>query len=387
MAATYDSLPLNVSSLFEDFVSTVATNLGYEINYRKETWTELCARLNNDDTSKPLIALIENFSEQIRPDDPYIHVNGVSLVIAKKSEAGLKSEERITRNFTPWLWPMYAEFMEVLSKSRYLAGPHRPHPPHKFVKSYNLGESDQNNTGMKLPGSWDAIVIMDLNIRVIREVTAKFCYGKAARLMYQNNVVDIEVAVSGSRLSVTITDENYSSLIASGIQTHHIYFGHNNTTVACAYGEQVDVNLAGVPAGIYHGRAISRDSLCDASLAFFYCINSQGVIYKYTVQNHFALYQFDVTGLKNPYYPVSVEAMAIANMACFKSLELKHDYVEETLKSTFETPKTETGYLQGVFNNQRTSLLAVQQVLEIDSAGNTSFQLEESYAYYQIQIL
>jgi len=381
MARTYTHLPFNVSELFRSLIADVSANLGYEIKFYAETWVELCARMATDST-EPFICLIENFEEETRPNDPYIHTD-LMLVIARKSEQTWNSETRLSTNFGPWLYPMYSETMEVIVQAPYFQGPHRPHPPHKVAKSYDLGTGDGNKSGFQLPSSYDALVITDLRLRVNRKLVAGFCYGPSCRIAYINNVQTITCAIaSANSIEVALTRLEYQTLTPYGDPTYSVFMSHNESSFAFEPGDPIVIPVTAQP-GNYYGLVQCADELATSSLAFFYCVNAQNEVYKVLTTNDFKLKTINTSGVRYPLYPITVETKATANKKAIRKLKISHDLVPDVFTKSFETPVNDTTVITTEIKNDSVAYRAVRQDLTIDSVGNTSFDIT-SFAYYQL---
>lgn len=386
MAATYDILPIDVTAIFRTLTETMADNLSFDVSYYAETWQEVCSRMAKEGSPTMFVALIENFDETVSTDDRFIRAK-FTLVIARRSELTWDSDKRKSTNFVPYLFPMYSELMTVVSKAHTYFQPYfRGYPPHTYVKSYNVGETQK--TGLKLPESYDAIIISDLDLRINPQLEAKYHYGPLVRLMYLNNIADVVLAVSSFRLSIELNQHEYQSVEDHGEVRYYYYTSHDDETRSFSgLGEQIDMNLNGVAAGTYYGYLKAEDDYSNSILCFYYCLDEAGTIYKYSTSNVFAVNEVTTSGYSAPQYPVSMSVSAQGNIDSLLSVTVQQDYLDWISTRESETA-VDTFALEtiSVPNTSVGSLNSLIQKLVVTKPGNDSLTLE-SFSYYELAII
>jgi len=168
---TYTQFPIAIPKLIENIVTEVKLNLGYNITYKHGSWIHLMNQINDDKKTPskknvvyPLIMLIHEFDERRN--------NGVltadlDIVIVNNSNPNEYYSVRYTENYLPILYPIYAEFMHVISNSPYFLGNSERGFNHTKIDALNMGVNETNgNVAYKLPDYLDGVVIKKLELTI-----------------------------------------------------------------------------------------------------------------------------------------------------------------------------------------------------------------------------
>lgn len=172
MAHTYSYLPTNIPQVISDIVEQVSINLyselGSTVQFKHGTWKSIKERILEENGSRtrknvrfPLVCLIQVFEEDFKADSEYSEAT-LTLLICNESEPQWYSEERYTNNYLPTLYPIYAEFMELLNASPYVVGYNQRYFQHTKADDLHLPETDVN----KLPECLDGLWVRDLKIAI-----------------------------------------------------------------------------------------------------------------------------------------------------------------------------------------------------------------------------
>lgn len=175
---TYTHLPIAIPSLFDEIVSVLADNLYTElgnknVRFKHGTWLELMKELvieqNGNLTTKlsmyPLICLIHDFEEKYT-DKGNIEVS-LDFVILTPSLATKTPAQRYADNYIPKLYPIYAEFMQLIKDSSYFIGQFGGYNTHSKIDALHMGQTDNNgNIAYKLPEILDGIIIKGLDLTI-----------------------------------------------------------------------------------------------------------------------------------------------------------------------------------------------------------------------------
>jgi len=397
MAATYDYLPYDISVIFRSIVSTVNDNLTTDtslsiprVMFKAETWMELCNRLKADNDSEdhksikyPLIALIRNYESDIKDDSPYID-STFAFVIVTQTEPTRLSEDRLSINYRPILYPIYTEFLEQIALSPYFYGPYDPYPTHKMIESFNLGKEGVNGNGaLQLPEYVDAIVITGMKLKVNRPMVAGFNYGPTKTLTYLNNVSKLTITTSGHNLTITLNEATNTDASHVAVPVYTVNFpGTGDGSLVITVGGSQTYTIGS--DGDYTGYISCNDGITESKLFFFYCV-SNGAVIKYSTMNQFKLQNFLTGGFDYPFDTFDILTQTTANKSLIAYRDTTYDggnvINEETYTpSTIDT--TATTY---------TEVLAITTAahrdigcdVNIDGSRNTTLQLN-SISYYKL---
>jgi len=174
MPKTYNKLPISVPSVFTTIVDTVSDNIseqiGASVKFKHGTWDHVISRLiaeskatSSKNERYPLIILIHNFEEVISDDYLGIDVS-LDFCICTQSQTGLLSDERYSQSYLPILYPIYAEFMQVVADSQYFDGYKSKWYPHTKIDDLHMG--DDGKRAYKLPDILDGIFIQGLKLKI-----------------------------------------------------------------------------------------------------------------------------------------------------------------------------------------------------------------------------
>jgi hypothetical protein len=172
MAHTYTYLPQDVPSIIGDIVEQLSVNLeaelGHKVAYKHGTWKSIQGRIVDESTGTiikdatfPLICLIQVFEEKFDADSAYSELT-LTLLFCNISEPAWYSEDRYANNYLPTLYPMYAEFMQLVNESPYFVGYNELYPEHTKIDDLHLPETDAN----KLPACLDGLWIRNMKLRL-----------------------------------------------------------------------------------------------------------------------------------------------------------------------------------------------------------------------------
>jgi hypothetical protein len=172
MAHTYTYLPQDVPSIIGDIVEQLSVNLeaelAHKVAYKHGTWKSIQGRIVDESTGTiikdatfPLICLIQVFEEKFDADSTYSELT-LTLLFCNISEPAWYSEDRYANNYLPVLYPMYAEFMQLINESPYFVGYNELYPEHTKIDDLHLPETDAN----KLPACLDGLWIRNMKLRL-----------------------------------------------------------------------------------------------------------------------------------------------------------------------------------------------------------------------------
>lgn len=177
MAHTYKKLPIAIPSLFDTIVSEVSDNLeaeiGTTVKFKHGTWEHIVARLVSESKATstkndkyPLIVLIHNFEEPTGGADLTTNVR-LNFAICTLSSKGKTSEQRYAQSYLAKLYPIYAEFMQVVADSPYFDGYKAKWYKHTKIDDLHMGETtDTGRNAYKLPDILDGLFIQDLELTI-----------------------------------------------------------------------------------------------------------------------------------------------------------------------------------------------------------------------------
>lgn len=321
MAATYTSLPVSIPSLMKAIVSEVEVNLTSDatldiprVSFKCETWIKLMERLSKesqvrsfDDAKYPLVALLRNFDEKYKANTDLVEVS-LTLVIVTPSTPTKESEDREVDNYTPILYPIYAELMSVLAESPYFLG-YGISIEHTKTDNMHLGvDGTQGNTKYLLPDCVDGIIISGLKLGVVPSRCVGFNYGPSVQLTYLNNISDLDIYSNGDIITVTLSGAQY---INTGFGSTPLYYlrvptsSGYDTDYAIDIGEDITFPIDGLTDNSYIAYVWCDDGLTVSTLYFtFYVKNNQ--VSKYTRSVKYELNNFIVTGEEYTDYPFDV---------------------------------------------------------------------------------
>lgn len=394
---TYDYLPYRLSDVLRLETAKVSDNLASEstlsipaVYFYAETWTELCDRLaaeGESDLSKntrfPFIALIGNDEYDINDKEPFPEVS-CTVIVVTKSDPTWRSEKRIQLNYNPILYPIYTEFLEMVSASVYFQGPFNPYPSHKCIENYNL--SQQGATGgtvYKLNDNVDGLILTNLKLRLNRPRIAAFNYGPTKSLTYLNNVSEINIAPEGNKLAVTLNRAQYINA-DEGHPNYLVFFSHGETS-------SIEISVAGTRQsnsvaidGEYYGYVQCDDGTTISRLFFHYACYS-GVISKCTTYVRFHLESFLATSIMYP----DVQFNIVSEISSSKSNLMQREFTTNggnVLYSENYTPaiSATTELIYPVSMPATNIMHDVGFNLLVDGPSNTSTLLE-SISYFKIQ--
>jgi hypothetical protein len=394
MAATYPSLPVHIPTLIREVVSEVSDNLASEtslsianVQFYCETWDVLRQRLIEDgkaETTKnsryPFIALIRGYDETYRGDSDYVDTS-LTLVIVTRSTPNKKSEDRESENYTPILYPIYAELMEVLTNTRFIMNRNRH-------DNLNLGQETPNgNVANRLPDFVDAIIVSNLDLTLSVESCIRIINSSAKTLAYLNVVKELAITVDSNSITVQLVEVNYVEIPSISTPLYWVYLSH--------LGEEQDLNPIGegdslqfstvhLSDGNYYGYISCEDGHTSAKLYFWYTIRSEACV-AYTESNIMNLENFSVSGLE-PAYPFDVVTYTSGNRPVIKyrGIAVSGGTIEEDSETTY-APRVDEA-VELTYSLDAVTTIAyhdVQVILEVEVGYSEILQLE-STAYYKI---
>jgi hypothetical protein len=110
----------------------------------------------------PLIALFQDFPERVI-NNYSIEVN-LNVVFCKSTLPEYKAKERYEKNFYPYLYPMYSEFVKILSKHKNTS---RYYPEYTKIDRLFWGKNGlYGNTGNTFNDHLDALEIVNFKILI-----------------------------------------------------------------------------------------------------------------------------------------------------------------------------------------------------------------------------
>ena len=303
MAATYTSLPVSIPSLMKAIVSEVEVNLTSDatldiprVSFKCETWIKLMERLSKesqlaqfDQEKYPLVALLRNFDEKYKANTDLVEVS-LTLVIVTPSTPTKESEDREVDNYTPILYPIYAELMSVLAESPYFLG-YGISIEHTKTDNMHLGvDGTQGNTKYLLPDCVDGIIISGLKLGVIPSRCVGFNYGPPVQLTYLNNVAELSISATNYVIGVTLNNAQYINGVVPA-PSYYLYYpissqanmGNKKIEVD---GDPVLFQTLGLEDGSYYGYVIGEDGTTRSSLYFAFYVKSGNAVKCTTFVKH-----------------------------------------------------------------------------------------------------
>ena len=400
MPSTFNHLPINIPTIFKSIVATVSANLADDttwdipfVSCKVETWNELCNRLKADgevsetkSLKYPLIALIRNFDEVIRSDDPFV-TTSINVVIVTLSDPTWLSEKREQVNYFPTLYPIYAELMSVIASSEYFVSYYNPYPSHTKQDNLHLGRSGANgNTDYLLPDCVDAVTVTNLQLRLDVEKCLKATIGPTLQVAYLNNVKTLVCTILNNTLSVLFSDHEYIDINNIGTPRYYLYFSHRASDAPVIEIDPLDnytMTFVDGESGDYYGYISCDDGVTISKLYFYYTCDS-GVVIRYSNLNKFILENFKLGGHDNPIYPMDIVTHTITNKPVISSREIVADGGTVVWSQTIDTPINDTTELtQTQSFTRNTSIRDVGCNVNIDSSYARNILLE-SISYYQL---
>lgn len=124
------------------------------------------AILEDTRTKYPLIYMVTDFEEK-RTDNTsyYCELPSLQFIVAMGTDNNYTMDERRDKTYLPRLYPVYAEFLKQLSKTKALGYPNEGTLTHtKIDRSYWAGDEGQNANMFN--DYIDAIQIKGMNLRV-----------------------------------------------------------------------------------------------------------------------------------------------------------------------------------------------------------------------------
>ena len=337
MGATYTSLPISIPSIMKAIVSEVETNLIDEaslgisrVSFKCETWIKLMERLSKESQigsfsqeKYPLVALLRNFDEKYKANTDLVEVS-LTLVIVTPSTPTKESEDREVDNYTPILYPIYAELMSVLAESPYFLG-YGISIEHTKTDNMHLGvDGTQGNTKYLLPDCVDGIIISGLKLGVVPSRCVGFNYGPAVQLTYLNNISDLDIYSNDSSITVTLNGAQY---INTGFGATPLYYLNVPTSSGTAIDYAIDIaeditfQINGLKDNSYSAYVWCDDGLTISTLYFTFYVKKNKVV-KYTRSVKYELTNFIVTGEEYSDYPFDVTHKFIYSEKNIEQIEL-----------------------------------------------------------------
>lgn len=400
MPATFEHLPVNIATVFKSIVAKVSENLADDttwdipfVSCKVETWIELCNRLKADGESPesrvtryPLVALIRNYDEVVRSDDPFV-TTSLNIVIVTQSDATWLSEKREQINYFPILYPIYAELMSVIASSEYFVSYYNPYPSHTKGDNLHLGRDGTNgNTAYLLPDCVDAIMVTNLQLRLDIEKCLKASPGPTVQVAYLNNVQTCICFNNSTSISVLFSEHEYIDLNSIGNPIYQLYFSHRSGDAPVIEINPLDnysMPFTDNETGDYYGYISCDDGVTISKLYFFYSC-SNGIVTKVTNLNKFKLQDFVLTGFDNPIYPLDVLAHTVCSKSIISSREIVADGGNIIWSQVFDTKTNDTTEItQTQSFTRNSSIRDIGCTVVIDSSYNQTIQLE-SISYYQL---
>jgi hypothetical protein len=338
MAATYTSLPVSIPSIMKAIVSEVETNLIDEasldiprVSFKCETWIKLMERLSKesqvatfDEAKYPLVALLRNFDEKYKANTDLVEVS-LTLVIVTPSTPTKESEDREVDNYTPILYPIYAELMSVLAESPYFLG-YGISIEHTKTDNMHLGvDGTQGNTKYLLPDCVDGIIISGLKLGVVPSRCVGFNYGPPVQLTYLNNVAELSISVTNFTIGVTLNNAQY---INGVVPTPSYYLYYPISSQADMGNKKIEEGGSAVlfqtvslEDGNYYGYVLSDDGTTRSTLYFGFYVKSGNAVKCTTFVKHY-LNNFVVSGVDYSDYPFDVTHKFIYSNKNIQQIEL-----------------------------------------------------------------
>jgi hypothetical protein len=312
------------------------------------------ARLTNESQSDeyknvkyPLVALIRNYDEKVSSDTDIIDVS-LTLVIVTPSTPTKLSEDREVDNYTPILYPIYAELMSVLKNSDYFAG-YGQSIGHTKTDNMHLGVDGTNgNSKYLLPDCVDGVIISDLKLSVLASKCSGFTYGPTATLDYINNVERIVCAIVDGGITVQMTDAHNSVLNA----TYTLVVEDAGYQQELNIGDTKGVTISGLTDGYHIGVVQCNDNVTVSTLYFLFQTVG-GVVFRITTSVKFSLENFTVTGFEYTDYPFDAVTRTVYSKALIQAVVITQDggnIVDEALytPSVLDTTETTFTITQGI---------------------------------------
>lgn len=295
MARTYEQLPGALPTIFEDIVKEVSANLradlSREVQFLFGSYTHIRQRLASKDKSDgnkevkyPLIALIYSFEESYANESSNFDVS-LNFLICTESQNQLYSEDRYSQNYLPILYPIYAEFISVIEKSRYFKK-YRGHGiPHIKIDDLHMGEESGNSkVAYTLPDVVDGIWIKDMKLQVLPNACQlqSWVVPSLPQLLFYSAVTHIDVSYSGDELTIEFDGE----FIDVNDVSSNIYYlldkgtGAFATDVTAYAGvEPYTFSVAAYADGEYRGYIELQDGITTyARLGFWFKVQSGKVV-------------------------------------------------------------------------------------------------------------
>lgn len=127
--------PVYIVDVMSDIVERVSTNLTVQlqafdsnisgVHYLHGHPLEVIETLGQRSKSKtfkfqkyPLVALFQDFPEQVNTEPGYMAEVTLHMVIARLTKNDYKADQRYENNFKPVLYPIYYDLMAEINKSR-----------------------------------------------------------------------------------------------------------------------------------------------------------------------------------------------------------------------------------------------------------------------------
>jgi hypothetical protein len=401
MAATYTQLPVHIPTLIREVVSEVSDNLASEtslsianVQFYCETWDVLRQRLIEDGKAEstknsryPFIALIRGYDEKYRSGGDYVDTS-LTLVIVTRSTPNMKSEDRESENYTPILYPIYAELMEVLNNTRFIMNRNRLYPTHTKHDNLNLGQETPNgNIANRLPDFVDAIIVSNLELTLSVESCLRVGNVNDYTLIYLNVVKEIALTADSNSVTVELVEVNYVEVPSESTPAYWVYLSHlgeEEEVQSIVEGGTVEFSTVHVSDGNYYGYVSCEDGHTSAKLYFWYTIRNE-VCVAYTERNIMNLTNFNVSGLDSD-YPFDVVTYTLGNrpVIIYRGIAANGGTIELDSETTYAPKVDEAEELTYSLNaNTAAANHDVQVILTVEVGYNEILQLE-STAYYKL---
>lgn len=168
----FDEIVSKVSAILTPSLQALDSNITgvhYDYGHPKEIIESLMQKDKSNTfmfQKYPLVALFQDFPERITntvgaPNEVTLH-----LIIANSTKQTFKSNERYSRNFKPFLYPIYNELMKQISNSKHILNYGADNIQHTKIDRLFWGkEGLYGNEGNIFNDFLDIIEIRDLKFK------------------------------------------------------------------------------------------------------------------------------------------------------------------------------------------------------------------------------
>jgi hypothetical protein len=162
---------ITVVDLFRTIVEKTAEKFDFDINYLHghpleitSSLTELTQSPTLSEKRYPGIFLFQDFNEEKGGDFTVVDLN---LIIGINTDNTLKAPDRYVSSFTPYLYPIYDAFLEVIARSGFFAECNVSEIKHTKIDRLYWGRNGlYGNTGNVFNDYIDCIEIKNLKLKV-----------------------------------------------------------------------------------------------------------------------------------------------------------------------------------------------------------------------------